>query len=183
MGKEASNARRSSPGYLGKAVMRDDIATKKWGTCRECGRGLGSMNVTGICVFCRTSQPPKPRGKKCKDGCSCARHNGALRGIERVDNPHIITQHDRVRTHRGRADEFYCYGCSDRIARDWANIHSTDRRNVDNYIPLCRGCHIVYDRIHGYDDDTLLEMLKVPHWRAKAISKVMRDMKNGGGAR
>ena len=54
-------------------------------------------------------------------------------------------RHKRVVRQRGQAKNSECLHCGDR-ARDWAQLHGTDGLDVENdYIPLCRKCHIAYD--------------------------------------
>lgn len=141
-----------------------------WIAC-ACGKGLDLRNTTGICWRCRESRPRKPRGKICEPGCTCGKHNGALRGRRLTDSPTLITQHDRVKKIRGQADEHLCYGCSE-AAYDWANIHGSDRLDTASYIALCRPCHIIYDRSGCNLDD-----LKDPGFRAGELSKIMKDMR------
>lgn len=38
-----------------------------------------------------------------------------------------------------------CEHCGKK-ASDWANIDGLYRRNLEDFIPLCRSCHIKYDR-------------------------------------
>jgi hypothetical protein len=60
------------------------------------------------------------------------------------------TRHWRVRKHRRPANLRKCVYCAangvDKQARDWAHLHDTNPEDVMNYIPLCRSCHIRYDR-------------------------------------
>ncbi len=50
-------------------------------------------------------------------------------------------QHAKLRNSRGHAYKHTCWGLCGEQARDWANVHGTDR-----YIPLCRKCHLQYDK-------------------------------------
>jgi len=93
-------------------------------------------------------------GKKCNSDCQCDRHRGKgkRKGRKRSDNPGLIARHDRVRYDRGWADEYECQNC-DRQALDWAQIHGTDGMDVMHYVPLCRYCHVLYDRgLNAYKD-------------------------------
>jgi len=108
--------------------------------------------------------------KKCEPNCSCGKHNGSQRGKRKAIKPDIITQHDRVRGDRGRADEYDCI-CGGK-ARDWANVHGMDRLDTGNYVALCRPCHIVYDR-SGCD----IEDLWNAEFRTNELSRIMRAMR------
>ena len=54
--------------------------------------------------------------------------------------------HTRIRNYRGPAILHKCSndGCK-KQARDWSWIHNTDYRDIYNYNPLCRSCHLLYD--------------------------------------
>lgn len=86
-------------------------------------------------------------GRLCQDSCDCGRHrgNGKKTGRKRIDNPGVIARHDRVKTARGKASEYCCNNCESN-ALDWAQIHETTGLEIDHYIPLCRRCHVIYDR-------------------------------------
>lgn len=112
-------------------------------------------------------------GKFCSRACWRAHHprtgatpeNAARMQVERLreGNPTwrgdaigIAAAHDRVRAVRGRAGTHACVDCGG-PARDWALRHdSQDRRHapngraysilIEDYQPMCRGCHIRYDR-------------------------------------
>ena len=53
--------------------------------------------------------------------------------------------HARMRKARGSAAEQHC-ACCDRTAGDWAYVHGRDPRDFDSYVPMCRSCHIKYDK-------------------------------------
>ena len=60
------------------------------------------------------------------------------------------TMHLRVRRARGPAKLQKCAHCAgrgiDKQAKDWAMLHDRDGKDIGDYIPLCRRCHIFYDR-------------------------------------
>ena len=62
-----------------------------------------------------------------------------------METPGIVARHDRVRYERGRADEYDCVRCGG-SARDWAHVHGADPVDIYGYQPMCRRCHIEYDR-------------------------------------
>ena len=51
----------------------------------------------------------------------------------------------RVRSRYGKASKYRCSHCPAR-ALDWSWIHGTDREDIESYMPLCRSCHMYYDR-------------------------------------
>lgn len=55
------------------------------------------------------------------------------------------TLHWRLRAYRGPAKRLKCVHCAER-AMDWARLHDTDGEDIRDYIPLCRKCHIAYDK-------------------------------------
>jgi hypothetical protein len=61
--------------------------------------------------------------------------------------------HKRVRTARGSAKLQKCVLCAergiDKQARDWARLHDRDGKDIMDYVPLCRRCHIYYDQAPG----------------------------------
>lgn len=53
--------------------------------------------------------------------------------------------HRMVARIRGSASKRLCEYCG-KQARDWAQVHNTTGVNPDEYFPLCRACHMKYDR-------------------------------------
>lgn len=58
--------------------------------------------------------------------------------------------HQRNRRSRGKARLLKCVHCAergiDKQAYDWAKLSDHEGRDVMDYIPLCRRCHVYYDR-------------------------------------
>lgn len=52
--------------------------------------------------------------------------------------------HRWLRTNFGPAKEYQCEHC-EKQASDWANKDHKYKRDRNDYIPLCRGCHLKYD--------------------------------------
>ena len=82
------------------------------------------------------------------------------------------TCHWRVADRRGPAKLLKCVHCAargtDKQARDWACLHGRDGVDPQDYIPLCRKCHMAYDPLSGH---------RVPHTaeaRAKMSEAVRR---------
>lgn len=61
-----------------------------------------------------------------------------------VDTPRYKWVHLKIRNKYGCAIDYYCDECEG-PASDWAHIHGTDPENIDNYKPMCRSCHMIYD--------------------------------------
>ena len=53
--------------------------------------------------------------------------------------------HQRVEKVRGKAKQHGCEECGAR-AREWARIHGRTGLSVHDYRPLCKLCHVAYDR-------------------------------------
>jgi hypothetical protein len=79
------------------------------------------------------------------------------------DNLSYYTKHDRCAKARGQASIHECFMICGKMARDWAQIHETDGIDPICYIPLCRGCHIVYDK-NDYTDKARSDALKGVPW-------------------
>lgn len=52
--------------------------------------------------------------------------------------------HYQLARQRGRATLMSCVDCG-LPAKDWSHIHNTDSKDLQNYDPRCRSCHIKYD--------------------------------------
>lgn len=71
-------------------------------------------------------------------------------------------KHKRLRKIRGRAAGEVCVKC-DQSARDWAQVHTEDGTDPwADYVPLCRQCHLHYDRDARLNEESLAK------WRASA---------------
>jgi len=55
--------------------------------------------------------------------------------------------HAWVRRHKGKPQ--VCEKCGSVIHLEWANKDHSYKRNLDDYIPLCRSCHMKYDIQRG----------------------------------
>ncbi len=55
--------------------------------------------------------------------------------------------HRWVRRHKGKPQ--ICERCGTAEHLDWANKDHSYKRNLDDYISLCRSCHMKYDIQHG----------------------------------
>lgn len=84
-------------------------------------------------------------------------------GIEgRPQSMTRVAKHRRLHKVRGKASAHPCVRCN-RQARDWAQIHSEDGTDPwADYVPLCRACHLRYDR------DARLNPGSLAKWRASA---------------
>jgi hypothetical protein len=106
--------------------------------CVGCGKKLGYSNNSGICQHC----------------CMIARNvagsgHPAWKGDQAGSDKNKVALHYRVRNARGRAAEHLCCECG-KQARDWAQIHDADPYDVNNFQPMCRHCHMIYD---GHNDE------------------------------
>lgn len=67
------------------------------------------------------------------------------------DRQDYFARHWRLRQDRGRAKAHKCWRCLEngipKQASDWAQIHTeTGEDPFTDYVPLCRSCHIRYDK-------------------------------------
>ena len=61
------------------------------------------------------------------------------------DNAAYSSIHEWIREKKGKASTYKCEHC-DKQASDWSNIDHLLSRDLDDYIPLCRKCHIKFDK-------------------------------------
>lgn len=57
----------------------------------------------------------------------------------------IKLRHDWVRYYKGKPSKYMCLSCKTNPAKDWSNVGHKYRKLLDDYIPLCRKCHIHLD--------------------------------------
>ncbi len=62
-----------------------------------------------------------------------------------ADKPAYSTIHEWIRKQKGSAGDKKCLHCENQ-AREWANIDHKYTRNLDDYIALCKKCHIKFDK-------------------------------------
>lgn len=58
--------------------------------------------------------------------------------------------HDWVVRARGPASKYSCQHKCGKMGRDWANVDHRYKRNLDDFIPMCRSCHMKYDFKLGF---------------------------------
>lgn len=72
------------------------------------------------------------------------------------ESANLKTKHKWVSRNKGVAEQ--CQNCGigkDKKIIDWANVDHKYRRELDDYIPLCRKCHRQYDKENnGYQMPT-----------------------------
>ena len=66
--------------------------------------------------------------------------NGGWKGDEAGDNP----KHRWVERQLGKASDYQCIDCTNQ-ALDWSNVDHLYRRDLDDYAPRCRSCHMIHD--------------------------------------
>lgn len=82
----------------------------------------------------------------------------ALRGRRRGVDATYRAAHKRVESDRGKATGYGCVMCGEQPATDWALDHEFPTEgfrvehgwwfslDVEDYVPVCRGCHVMFDR-------------------------------------
>lgn len=65
------------------------------------------------------------------------------------DKISIHALHTWIRRHYGSPGKKKCLHCG-KQAYDWANIDHKYKRDITNFMPLCRKCHMNYDTKKGY---------------------------------
>jgi ribosomal protein L31 len=115
--------------------------------------------VRGVEIICKTCGKTKTIRKSrktennyCSEECYykgiTGRVNYEMRGKRhpcwKGEGATYSSIHDWIREKKGKARNYKCVHCN-KQARDWANIDHTLSRDLDDYIPLCRKCHIKFD--------------------------------------
>jgi hypothetical protein len=125
--------------------------------CKECTKKDNKIgNVKVICWTCKKhflalpSEIRRGGGKTCSRACYFER----IRKIIKKDNESPNWKgsnvgksalHQWVQKHKGNPKQ--CEHCKTTKAKqyDWANISQEYRRDLDDFIRLCRSCHAKYD--------------------------------------
>jgi len=82
---------------------------------------------------------------KSKIGSSIYKTRGKRHHGWKGNNAAYSSIHEWIRRKKSKAGDHKCEHCGGK-ARDWANIDHSCSRDLDDYIPLCRLCHIKYDK-------------------------------------
>lgn len=82
---------------------------------------------------------------KDKEGSTNYKTRGKRHHSWKGDKVTYSSIHDWIRSRKGKAGNQKCLHC-EKQARDWANIDHTYSRDLDDYISLCRKCHIKFDK-------------------------------------
>lgn len=115
-----------------------------------------------------------------------------------MDEPSTYAQaHNLVRKTKGKAAEHACVQCG-KPAREWALSRERQEEgmvwspNPDDYSPMCRSCHVLYDipedrrkdvaAMRGHLGGTALAARRAadPEWAAKFAER-MREVQRAGG--
>lgn len=64
------------------------------------------------------------------------------------DNVGYIALHAWVYRQLGEARNWDCVYCGSEDNAEWANVSREYKRELDDWIPLCRKCHFRYDKQH-----------------------------------
>ena len=81
-------------------------------------------------------------------------------------NPTIATIHKRIVREYGSAKMYLCNDC-DNPARDWSWIHDTDWKDIENYVPRCRSCHLKYDDCRTCEEGCTCKRHENDPWQAR----------------
>jgi len=105
--------------------------------------------------FIKGSPPPKTAFKKGHipyyKGKKIPQNSNENNYLWKGENASYIAKHAWVYRHKGKA--YKCEFCGkEGIGREinWANIDHKYKRNLDDYISLCRLCHEKYDKEHNF---------------------------------
>ena len=124
------------------------------GSGRVVGHEVSAETRAKISAALRGRKPVwtgKPRSAEHRAHLSAAlRGNVHTNGIGE-DHPNwkgqqagYMAKHNWIRRKCGSAAQNQCQHCQ-QPAREWANVSGEYRRELGDYIPLCRSCHIAFD--------------------------------------
>jgi hypothetical protein len=135
--------------YRAKGLCRDHYAEARLARlsqeqCKADGCENPSGGTAGYCPACYlryrelgdpNAGPPRRRRRGDPD---------AAVNTSRPLDPVYYANHRHVRAVRGPAWKQTCGHCG-KPAADWATIHGHSGEQPDDYMPLCRSCHHIYD--------------------------------------
>jgi hypothetical protein len=111
------------------------------------------------------------RHKKC-----CLLYTSPAR-VEQHKVTSYSARHARIYKARGKASDYTCHTCPNR-AREWAQLHDRDGEDPDDYVPLCKPCHIEYDDGAYWTDRTMTaaqrKVLSIAHTGLKQTERTRR---------
>jgi len=127
--------------------------------CKECTK-IDNRTCNGTqqrtCVVCESSfnttlsEVKRGGGKCCSRDCWYKHFSKIVKRDQdspnwKGDDVSKGALHDWVRRHRGRPR--VCEHCNTKTAEqyDWANVSGEYKRELDDFIRLCRACHAKYD--------------------------------------
>lgn len=116
-------------------------------------------NKMKICLYCfkvfnrnpRYSDVQWIKSKFCTLSCNARYRNiGAKKGITGKDHPAWKGNNVTYSAiHKGLVSQYgnpeICIACGKTEKLDWANISGLYKREIEDYIGLCRKCHVIYD--------------------------------------
>ena len=70
-------------------------------------------------------------------------HMGIRNGMWKGSDAKYLAIHAWIRTHKGKLK--VCKFCGSNKNLEWANKDHTYKRKLEDYISLCRSCHMKYD--------------------------------------
>lgn len=145
------NIRKDIKYFYKHPKMKDGRDSK----CKDCAKKLNkisSYREKRICKHCDSEfitcigEINRGRGKYCSNDC------GSKVRLKGIDHPYwkgedvtMGTLHDWVKINKGEPS--LCDKCGTTTAKvyDWANISQEYKRDLNDFMRLCRSCHAKYD--------------------------------------
>ena len=104
---------------------------------KYCSLKCKSKSLIGKESWCKgTKGIMKPNKTSFKKG---NQHVGWKGGVETYTNLHKF-----INDEKGKAKNYKCVMCNNQ-AMDWSNIDHRYSRNLEDYRPMCRSCHMKWD--------------------------------------
>jgi hypothetical protein len=107
--------------------------------CKTCGKDFKRTSHDKI-LYCSKECYPDVWNKGLK-GYSEGEKNGMWKGNE----VGYTALHDWVKYRLGTARDKECVYCGSEDYVDWANVSHEYKRDLTDWMPLCRKCHFKYD--------------------------------------
>jgi predicted RNA-binding Zn-ribbon protein involved in translation (DUF1610 family) len=143
--------------------------------CPKCGAFIYHPNKLKLIArkYCSTScqmkgnktRKGKPPTNAFKPGETSGENNVNWKG----DQASYGSIHDWVSYHRGKPKKCEHCGIADPSKRyEWANVSKEYKREIDDWIRLCKKCHYKYDGLEGFKE-----------YNKKKIRTIMAKNKSG----
>ncbi len=124
-------------GMLGKHHTKE---TKEKLSKSHTGKKLSPEHRAKVIIILKNNPPNKEARKRAGE-----KQKGKLHHNWKGEKVSYRTLHNWIVNNFGKADHCEHCGKTDAKRYDWANISGEYKRDISDYIQLCRKCHIKFD--------------------------------------